>query len=93
MKYTYVCPECGHENEGDFTPGRPAPVCSNPSSPAFSDPGDGAEWDGPENCDKCGEEIDMDKVIEKAEASIIDARQAHADHMADVQRDREIDKE
>lgn len=29
----------------NFTPPRPAPPCSNPDDPAFSDPGDGAEWD------------------------------------------------
>ena len=28
----------------DFTPGRPAPACSNPSSPRFSDPGDPMEF-------------------------------------------------
>lgn len=28
----------------DFTPGRPAPACSNPSSPRFSDPGDPMEY-------------------------------------------------
>lgn len=29
--------------EGDFTPGRPPPPCSNPDSPAFSDDGDPPE--------------------------------------------------
>ena len=29
----------------DFRPGRAAPPCSNPDSPAFSDTGDPAEWD------------------------------------------------
>jgi hypothetical protein len=28
----------------DFTPERPAPACSNPSSPAYSDCGDSAEF-------------------------------------------------
>lgn len=28
-----------------FTPGYPAPACSNPSSPAFSDPGDDPEYE------------------------------------------------
>jgi len=28
-----------------YRPGRPAPVCSNPSSPAYSDPGDNPEFD------------------------------------------------
>ena len=30
---------------GDFTPGRPAPNCSNHDSPAFSDSGDDMEFD------------------------------------------------
>ena len=29
----------------DFVPSRPAPACSNPDSPAFSDCGDDAEYD------------------------------------------------
>lgn len=29
----------------DFNPGRPAPACSNPSSLAFSDPGDPMEYE------------------------------------------------
>lgn len=33
------------EVEADFRPGRPAPPCSNPDDPAFSDTGDPAEWD------------------------------------------------
>lgn len=28
----------------EFTPERPSPVCSNPSSPLYSDPGDPADW-------------------------------------------------
>ena len=27
----------------DYTPARPAPACSNPSDPAYADPGDPAE--------------------------------------------------
>lgn len=33
------------EIEGDYTPGRPPTHCSNPDSPAFSDPGDGPEFE------------------------------------------------
>ena len=28
----------------DYRPGRAAPICSNPSHPDFSDPGDEPEW-------------------------------------------------
>lgn len=31
------------EVELDYIPGRPAPACSNPSDPRFSDPGDNPE--------------------------------------------------
>jgi len=32
------------EIEGKYTPGRPAPACSNPDSPLYSDPGDPSEF-------------------------------------------------
>ena len=67
MTFNYTCPNCETELEYDFTPSRPAPACSNHDSPAFSDPGDGAECEGPEECTNCHESIDMDKVIEQAE--------------------------
>jgi hypothetical protein len=70
MNFSYECPNCGFENQGDFTPARPAPNCSNPSSPAFSDSGDDAEWDGEEECVNCGEAIDMERLLEKAGESI-----------------------
>ena len=66
MTYSYTCPQCQTENEGDFTPERPAPFCQNHDSPAFSDPGEGADWDGPEKCENCGYKFDFDKVIEEA---------------------------
>lgn len=31
--------------EGEFTPGRKAPYCQNPDSPAFSDPGEAPEFE------------------------------------------------
>ena len=66
MTYAYICPKCDTENIGDFTPGRPAPACSNPDSPAFSDDGDPAEWDGPKRCETCKFKFNLDIVIEKA---------------------------
>lgn len=42
MKFTTTV-EIEIEVDADYTPGRPAPACSNPSSPAFSDTGDASE--------------------------------------------------
>lgn len=67
MTYTYTCPHCDEELEYEFTPSRPAPCCSNHDSPAFSDPGEGAECDGPDVCGRCDNDIDIEKVIEQAE--------------------------
>ena len=69
MLFTYTCPNCNEELEGEFTPSCPAPCCSNHDSPAFSDPGDGAEWDGPDHCSRCNKDVDIEKVIEQAEES------------------------
>ncbi len=66
MTYKYTCPSCNTPIQFDFTPSRPAPVCSNHDSPAFSDQGDAAECEGPEECPHCWESIDQDKVIELA---------------------------
>lgn len=67
MIYTYKCPHCSNELECEFTPSRPAPACSNHDSPAFSDPGDGAELDIPEECPECEEAIDLNKALEDAQ--------------------------
>ena len=39
------CPACGEETDAEvtFSPERPPPPCSNPDSPAYSDPGDPGE--------------------------------------------------
>lgn len=66
-QYVYTCPECSHEITCPFTPARPAPPCSNHDSPAFSDSGDSAELDIPEECPACGEAIDQDAALEDAQ--------------------------
>jgi hypothetical protein len=58
---------CEEEMEFEFTPARPAPCCSNHDDPRFSDPGNGAEIEGPEECENCGHEIDQEKVLDKAQ--------------------------
>ena len=93
MKYTYTCPLCEHEVEGDLTPERPAPVCSNHDSPAFSDPGEGADWDGPETCPNCHEDFDLDDILDKGMSHIGEMEVARQEQIADDYRDREIDKE
>ena len=67
MTYTYICPHCETHTDCNFTPSRPAPSCSNHDSPAFSDPGDGAEIDLNDECPSCGAPINTDKVLEDAE--------------------------
>lgn len=59
MKIEFYSHEIGLDNieikfEIDFYPGRPAPACSNPDSPLFSDPGDGAEINDCEMYLTCG---------------------------------------
>jgi len=66
FQYTYEC-ECGHEIVCDFTPARPAPPCSDHDHPSFSDSGDAAELDIPEECPKCHAPIDEDKALEDAQ--------------------------
>jgi len=80
MNYEYECTNCGEEISFEFTPGRSAPVCSNHDSPAFSDPGDGPECDGPENCSACGAGIDIEKVIEQAEQYCADNQPDEPDY-------------
>lgn len=72
MTITYNCPECDCPIDYDFTPSRPAPFCQNHDSPAFSDSGDAAVLEGPEECPQCHVEIDQDKVIEQAESHVSD---------------------
>jgi hypothetical protein len=68
LSVSFDCPECGTTHEFEVTPERPAPFCQNHDSPAFSDPGDPGEVDGPECCEKCGHsfENDWDMIEEKA---------------------------
>ncbi len=92
---TYRCPECEHEFDFKFTPARPAPACSNPDSPAFSDSGDGAETDAQfEDCPKCGREITDDELLDQAEKQSEShfAEMSAAEIRADHQRDEEINK-
>lgn len=54
---TWFCPECDCEIDIKFKPERPAPACSNHDSPAFSDSGDPADIDYPDECPECGLEL------------------------------------
>lgn len=66
MTFDYSCPDCGFAMEVDFTPGRPAPLCMDHDSPAFSDPGDSAEAEYPfEVCPECGHQFDESKIMER----------------------------
>jgi len=61
MKVKFTFPfEFDIEFEGDFTPARPAPPCSDHDSPNYSDPGDDEYLEG-----------DMFFVIEKSQRAKI----------------------
>lgn len=65
MTHTHTCKNelCEHEFDIEYEPARPAPICSNPSDPRFSDSGNGVEIDGPEECPQCGHEVNIDKLL------------------------------
>ncbi len=66
---TYTCPQCACHQSVDVIPSRPAPPCSNPDSPAFSDSGDPGEVDQTV-CVNCGHEIsdeDVEALLIRAE--------------------------
>jgi hypothetical protein len=66
VKTEFECPLCGLEISFVVTPGTdPARRWSLP----FSDPGEGSDIDGPDNCPECGREIterDKEKMIMEA---------------------------
>jgi len=75
MTYTYTCPNCNSELEYEFKPGYAAPFCQNHDSPAFSDPGEPDDVEGPDVCGCCDHDIDMDRVIELASEKFADSKQ------------------
>ena len=94
-KYTTYCVECDEELTYEISFGYPAPPCSNPDSPAYSDPGAPDEVEGPEECPKCGRPVDMDTVIEDAGQQADDESEArYEDEMerrAELARERDWD--
>jgi hypothetical protein len=64
-----ICTECGEAitEHCYFEQGRPAPYCSNPDSPAYSDPGDPGCAEVPAACPLCGHqytEKETDKMFD-----------------------------
>ncbi len=68
LSVNFTCPVCHTTHAFEVTPARPAPACSNPNSPAFSDSGDPAEVNGPDCCEQCGLEFEnyWDAIEQKA---------------------------
>lgn len=68
LSVNFPCPVCKTEHTFQVTPARQAPACSNPNSPAFSDSGDPAEVNGPDECENCQHnfEEDWEAIEEKA---------------------------
>lgn len=57
------CLECDAVVASDaaFSPDRPPPPCSNPSSPAYGDPGEAGCVDNfPDACPSCGTPVDQE---------------------------------
>lgn len=92
LTYVYNCPNCDEAQAFYFTPSRPAPPCRNHDSPAFSDSGDPADIEGPDNCLQCGVEFDIEKIIELAE-QFCEPEISKAEMEADRKRDEWIEKE
>lgn len=70
MTISHKCENCGLEIDFVVTPSTPAPFAQNHDSLAFSDPGDGGDVDGPDNCPECGRKITEDErqeLITKAD--------------------------
>lgn len=89
--FTYICPDCEVEIEASYFPSRPAPPCSNPSSPAFSDSGDPEEVEISETCPGCGAVLDIDEVAEVGREAYMDAVEDYDE--SDDFDPKDIDKE
>ena len=83
----YACGECDYEMEFDIEFDQPPKPCSNPDSPAYSDPGQAGGVDGPRMCPKCGTLVDDNIVMNKALQEEIDAEERAADDAADAKMD------
>jgi hypothetical protein len=91
------CPECDTvvAEELDFEPDDPPVPCSNPDSPAYSDPGSaGAVGDFPSRCLACGTAITSQYAYEKGYDEFRDQQQAayedYCDRKYDEFRDRDL---
>lgn len=68
----YYCPECDENGIETWIPdcevefGYPAPICSNPDDPRYSDPGCGPEICCPDKCHVCGTKVDSERVYQAA---------------------------
>lgn len=65
FEYAEQCPRCAGWNEYLITPPRPAPPCSNPNSPAFSDSGDTGNVELIDGCG-CEDEPEWEAVMDRA---------------------------
>jgi len=62
ITYEYECPDCQTIATFEITPYDPGRT-SGPPEDCY--PPEGGEADGPEECEKCGCQIDSDKVYEE----------------------------
>lgn len=73
------------------TPGRPAPPCSNPSSPAFSDPGDPPDVDIVSAVDLDFDRSYLDKLTDEEYEELADAAAEQMQGVIDSERDDAAD--
>lgn len=72
LEVKYYCPECDENGKETWIPdcevefGYPAPPCSNPDSPLFSDPGCATDIGCPDKCQVCGHPVDPEQVYQAA---------------------------
>ena len=86
--FTYACPACGCGHDATVTPERPAPPCSNPSSPLYSDDGDPGGVECEDTCQNCGEKIDQESVY----AAGLEDLQARREEAEEREAESRIDR-
>jgi len=88
MKYQYTCPVCEKGITFDCTPETPAKTYGPPEN---CYPAEGGDCDGPENCDQCGREINIDDVMQSFYDYYADNALDGPD--PDDQRERDLENE
>ena len=81
--FSYPCPSCETEHPCSLSPPTPAPPCQDPSSLAYSDPGDPGDLEGPDRCVNCDEVFDQDDLYDEGIRKLEQAEADAADEAAE----------